>query len=92
METICINCQILFSWVNKKTISKCRLLKFLPRVLGVKYDTRCLEKVYTSSLASYQIVFALLEIGISCSVASKLIFLNNIKEKKTTLFNINVNS
>ena len=28
--------QILFSGKNKKNISKCRLLKFLPRVLRVK--------------------------------------------------------
>ena len=27
--------QILFSWKNEKNISKCRLLKILPRVLGV---------------------------------------------------------
>ena len=32
-ETICMKCQILFS---KKNISKCRLLKILPRVLSVK--------------------------------------------------------
>ena len=29
-------CQILFSGENKKNISKCRLLKFLPKVLSVK--------------------------------------------------------
>ena len=31
-----MKCQILFSGKNKKNISKCRLLKFLPRVLRVK--------------------------------------------------------
>ena len=31
-----MNCQILFSGKNKKNISKCRLLKILPRVLSVK--------------------------------------------------------
>ena len=31
-----MKCQILFSGKNKKNISKCRLLKILPRVLGVK--------------------------------------------------------
>ena len=31
-----MKCQILFSGKNKKNISKCRLLKFLPRVLSVK--------------------------------------------------------
>ena len=35
-ETICMQCQILFSGKNKKNISKCRLLKILPRVLSVK--------------------------------------------------------
>ena len=36
METICMKCQNLFSGKNKKNISKCRLLKILPRVLSVK--------------------------------------------------------
>ena len=31
-----MKCQILFSEKNKKNISKCRLLKILPRVLSVK--------------------------------------------------------
>ena len=31
-----MKCQILFSGKNKKNISNCRLLKFLPRVLRVK--------------------------------------------------------
>ena len=35
-ETICIKCQILFSGKNKKNVSKCCLLKILPRVLSVK--------------------------------------------------------
>ena len=35
METICMKCQILFSGKNKKNISKCRLLKILPRVLSI---------------------------------------------------------
>ena len=35
-ETICMKYQILFSGKNKKNISKCRLLKILPRVLSVK--------------------------------------------------------
>ena len=33
---ICMKCHILFSEKNKKNISKCRLLKILPRVLSVK--------------------------------------------------------
>ena len=32
-----MKCHILFSGKNKKNISKCRLLKILPRVLSVKY-------------------------------------------------------
>ena len=32
-----MKCQILFSGKNKKNISKCRLLKFLPRVLRVNF-------------------------------------------------------
>ena len=31
-----MKCQILFSGKNKKNISKCRLLKILPRLLIVK--------------------------------------------------------
>ena len=31
-----MKCQILFSRKNMKNISKCRLLKILPRVLSVK--------------------------------------------------------
>ena len=31
-----MKCQILFSGKNKKNISKCRLLKILPRVLSIK--------------------------------------------------------
>ena len=34
---ICRKCQNLFYGKNKKIISKCCLLKFLPRVLSVKY-------------------------------------------------------
>ena len=36
LETICMKCQNLFSRTNKNNISKCRLLKILPRVLSVK--------------------------------------------------------
>ena len=35
-----MKCQILFSGKNKKNISKCRLLKILPRVLSVKGEFR----------------------------------------------------
>ena len=33
-----MKCQNLFSGKNKKNISKCRLLKILPRVLSVKVN------------------------------------------------------
>ena len=33
-----MKCQILFSGKNKKNISKCRLLKILPRGLSVKVN------------------------------------------------------
>ena len=33
-----MKCQILFSGKNKKNISKCCLLKILPRVLSVKHS------------------------------------------------------
>ena len=35
-ETICMKCQIPFSRKNKKNISKCHLLKFLPSMQSVK--------------------------------------------------------
>ena len=37
IETICMKCQ-MFSGKNKKNISKCCLLKILPRLLSIKYD------------------------------------------------------
>ena len=36
-KTICMKYQTLFSGNNKKNISKCRLLKILPRVLSFKH-------------------------------------------------------
>ena len=35
-----MKCHILFSEKNKKNISKCRLLKILPRVLSIKMSVR----------------------------------------------------
>ena len=40
-----MKCQILFSEKNKKNISKCRLLKILPRVLSVKIYVYVLYRV-----------------------------------------------
>ena len=37
IETICMKCQ-MFSGKNKKNISKCCLLKILPRLLSIKDD------------------------------------------------------
>ena len=39
-----MKCHILFSGKNKKNISKCRLLKILPRVLSVKMLFICTRK------------------------------------------------
>ena len=33
-EAICMKCERLFSGKNKKNISKCRLLNFLPKMLS----------------------------------------------------------
>ena len=38
-----MKCQILFSGKNKKNISKCRLLKILPRVLSVKHISKTIR-------------------------------------------------
>ena len=38
-----MNCQITFSGKNKKNISKCHLLKILPRVLSVKTEKILIE-------------------------------------------------
>ena len=39
-----MKCHILFSEKNKKNISKCRLLKILPRVLSVKEGLGLLKR------------------------------------------------
>ena len=49
-ETICMRCQILFSRKNKKNLSKCHLLKFLPTMQSVEvayaneYSYMCLAE------------------------------------------------
>ena len=45
-----MKCQILFSGKNKKNISKCRLLKILPRVLSVNYYTVPDKREYSSNI------------------------------------------
>ena len=49
-----MKCQILFSGKNKKNISKCHLLKILPRVLSVNklHVNELVEKDQISSLFS----------------------------------------
>ena len=54
-----MKCQILFSGKNKKNISKCRLLKILPRVLSVNgtelmHSTNIAVKTTISSLRFLQ--------------------------------------
>ena len=49
LETICMKRQILFPGKGKKNISKCRLLKILPRVLSVKLHLRVSENCWMSS-------------------------------------------
>ena len=46
LETNCIKCQNLFSEKKKKTISMCCLLKFLPRVLSVKFPNAAIIPKY----------------------------------------------
>ena len=46
METICIKCEILFTRKNKKNISKCLLLKILPRLLSVN-SQECMSRAVT---------------------------------------------
>ena len=45
-----MKCHILFSEKNKKNISKCRLLKILPRVLSVKTKRTVFVSSYFKSL------------------------------------------
>ena len=43
-----MKCQILFSGKNKKNISKCRLLKILPRVLSVKVPSKICCRLHSN--------------------------------------------
>ena len=45
-----MKCQILFSGKNKKNISKCGLLKILPRMLSVKETNTLSWETATSKL------------------------------------------
>ena len=52
-ETICMKCHILFSEKNKKNISKCRLLKILPRVLSVKAHILTLVSLFALDMVTF---------------------------------------
>ena len=54
-----MKCQILFSGKNKKNISKCRLLKILPRVLSVKTDFKLHPDYCAISIIAIFILFHL---------------------------------
>ena len=51
-ETVCMKRLILFFGKNKKNISKCRLLKILPRVLNLRVTItrQCIQEVFFISL------------------------------------------
>ena len=46
-----MKCHILFSEKNKKNISKCRLLKILPRVLSVNIESQIPDHISCSHMA-----------------------------------------
>ena len=48
-----MKCQILFSGKNKKNISKCRLLKILPRVLSVKQVQQSINYLLASRMQQF---------------------------------------
>ena len=52
-----MKCQILFSGKNKKNISKCRLLKILPRVLSVKAVVFILCELVATQCGAFIFVF-----------------------------------
>ena len=64
-----MKCHILFSEKNKKNISKCRLLKILPRVLSVKKSKHMvffLVKIYIFLISPLKHTLLLL-IGNTCT-------------------------
>ena len=75
LETICMKCQILFSRKNKKNISKCCLLKILPRVPPVVVSA-------DDKLIKFFLFFQKTGFGISC----KLSPLETIRMKCQILF------
>ena len=52
-ETVCMKCQILFPGENKKNISKCHLLKILPKVLSIKSLGYHIQPKYWDTLTPY---------------------------------------
>ena len=55
-----MKCHILFSEKNKKNISKCRLLKILPRVLSVKYKPAVPYFKHCFSFKTYPVIYRFL--------------------------------
>ena len=51
-ETICIKCHTLCSRKNKKNISKCCLLKFLPSMQSVKVMSNLMRYICDSQVLS----------------------------------------
>ena len=93
-----MKCQILFSGKNKKNISKCRLLKILPRVLSVKsihFNVFCtLGKITADDILKYFSLFSQQTgIDISCKLSPSeaicmkclILFLGKIKTISITL-------
>ena len=64
-----MKCHILFSGKNKKNVSKCRLLKILPRVLSVKGNGHTFREIIQNNFVS------LLEKVYSCFQAETSFFL-----------------
>ena len=52
-----MKCHTLFSEKNKKNISKCRLLKILPRVLSVKLSYHILQAKSPDTNEFYFLIF-----------------------------------
>ena len=86
-ETIYMKCQIVFWGKNKKNISKCLLLKILPRALSVK--------ILVDAIFNYFLCYSL-GLGVLCELflgddkhemsESMSLFLGTSKERKRYTF------
>ena len=61
-----MKCHILFSEKNKKNISKCRLLKILPRVLSVKEHVHEKQNLGQSSMGESVRKFGTFTVPVKC--------------------------